>query len=137
MPLSDATIIELRSELLSLKDRRRDLDRRISAIESLLGSEPGGTAQGSLLPVEPHRVVEPVPAGLRASALQILAKSDRPMKAPEIAAVLLKQGFQNTASTSLSTRIYNDFYRLSKDGHVVKRDEDGRFILAEAKMAGK
>ena len=131
MPLSHSTITELRGELLSLKDRRRDIERRIAALESLLAAEPGGTEQGSLLPTPNGDAADALFSGLRASALNVLAKATRPMKAPEVAAVLSKQGFQNTGSTSLTTRVYNDLYRLSKSADVVVRDTAGRFRLAE------
>jgi hypothetical protein len=95
------------------------LDARAEAIRAVL--EPFDFNQTTLpFPASPVNLTGAAPkaviskfaaTGLRAAILEVL-KEHGPMRAPQIARILEQTGFKSDSKTPLSTRIYNDCWRM-------------------------
>ena len=64
--------------------------------------------------------------GLRAAILDVL-REHGPMRAPQIAQILEQTGFKNDSKTPLTTRVYNDCWRIIERELV--ENNDGIFGL--------
>jgi hypothetical protein len=138
MPFSKSTLDELRTELTGLHQLKAKIDARVAAIESVLtpfdfqGALPFASPNGkhgtsSALPQTPKAEDRNPYAntGLRAAILDVL-RTHGAQRAPDVAEILVRQGFKDDSSTPLPTRVYNDLWRLGqKDGTVV--NESGVF----------
>jgi hypothetical protein len=133
MPLSLSTLSEIRTELANLHQLKVAIDERTRALEAILVPlDLGQVALPFLQHGDNGRTVEsttareatPPPSantGLRAAILDELRKHG-PRRAPEVAKRLAAKGFTNDSSTPLSTRVYNDLWRMSQKGVVTSRD---------------
>lgn len=140
MPLSESALREIRSELSALHELQVKVNERVKALEAIL--VPFDFTQAAL----PFRVSHPpaqhgepstngskeaarnpyASTGLRAAILEVL-QHHGPMRAPEIAAALERKGFANDSSTPLTTRVYNDAWRMTQRDIV--ENKDGAFSL--------
>lgn len=141
MPLSESARNELRTELKTLHQVKSAVDDRIKALEAVLTPFDFGQAGLPFLvrfgengnsDNEPEPL--PIPGttgetGLRASVLALLREYKRPMRAPEIAKILVQRGFSSIGKTPLSVRIYNDLWRVAEKGDV--ENDDGTFSLKD------
>jgi hypothetical protein len=146
MALSESALNEIRSELATLHQVRVRVDDRIRILESVLAPfdlrevglpitialpASGSTLSNITSAKEPHEPM-PLPAttgkvGLRASAIAVLRERG-PLRASEIAEILRERGFsEEGAKTPLSTRVYNDLWRMAERGHL--KSEGGLFRL--------
>jgi hypothetical protein len=139
MPFSDSTLSEIRAELVTLHQWQVRISERVKALESIL--EPFDFGQMALgfapAPPEPPlqvaitenvRVQDSVGAntGLRARVLDTLKKHG-PMRAPQVARYLTSEGYEDDSKTPLSTRIYNDLWRMSEKKLI--GNENGMFSV--------
>jgi hypothetical protein len=117
MSLSEATIVALRADLQRLEAEHDALREKISAIRRLLGvQDPSGESDTS------EREL------LRDVLLNII-KQQGPMKAAQVTGILRERGFIVPGKTDLHHRVYNEFFRLMRNG-VVNRRKTGEFEIA-------
>ncbi len=142
MSLSPSTVLDLRKELEGLNRIRTHAEARIKAIEAILVPFDMGPATLPFSPSEGtngsgHRpkvrdVADPsfVSTGLRAAILDSLKRRGTG-RAADVSKMLVMQGFKNDSPTPLTTRVYNDLWRLSQKG--VVDSKDGVFTLKESR----
>lgn len=134
MPLSRAFLDELQLELKGLHQLKVKIDERIRAIEAFmvpldLGQVALPFLQGDNGHNAEHQPVQSRDAtagssannGLRKAILDTL-RHNGPNRAPEVAKILKTKGFTNDSATPLSTRVYNDLWRMSKAGIVAGKN---------------
>jgi hypothetical protein len=140
MPLSESTLNEIRTELTSLHEVKVRIEERVRALEAILVPLDFGQAALPFLRKEERAtVMQPTQArgtnlyasnGLRAAILDLL-RANGPMRAPAVAKVLSTNGFNNDSKTKLSTRVYNDLWRMREAG--ILTNNNGAFSLKERK----
>jgi hypothetical protein len=131
MPLSTSAIKEIDTELATLHRLQAEINDRIATLEAAKKPFQFGQAAQTPLPLRAAnghggRVSETASVspsastnnGLRAAIIDVL-REEGPKRAPEIAVVLETRGFSAGSTTPLSTRIYNDLWRLRKKDLVV------------------
>lgn len=127
--LSPSALLEIRTELDALRAFEKKVAERIAALEAI--QQPFDLAQGALPLGRPSNGTH-VPmrgtatevlrqmaskyssTGLRAAILDALRAG--PMRAPQVAAILKDQGFTSDSPTPLTTRVYNDLWRMKEAG---------------------
>lgn len=116
MPLSEATLRDLREELNDLLEEQQRIGARIQAIRNLLG-DPVAVVGGS-----PEERVS-----LKDTILGIVGKE--PMKAAAVTAILRDYGYTVPGKTDLHHRVYNEMFRLMRTG-ILNRLPSGDFEVA-------
>jgi len=132
MPLSPSTIDDIKAEIASLRELETKIKARVQALEAIL--VPLGGSREIAYPAT--GIVPPLPkgnrfasTGLRGAIIATLRERGIGMRAPDIAAILEREGFPNDSSTPLGTRVYNDLWRLAQKGGV--KSEMGVFTLVK------
>jgi hypothetical protein len=143
MPLSEAALQEIRTELADLHQLRVIVDERTRALEAILkpfdfaqfglpfassalsaavsvvSSAPTLSGAGHVSASTSATLSDaPNPyagTGLRSAALSVLSELGS-ARAPEVAKILEERGFPTGGKTRFSTRVYNDLFRLTKTG---------------------
>lgn len=143
MSFSPAVLAELHAEVESLQKQRLDIDERIDAIRRLLGNKLPGQPSGrpARVPLDTNAFLalsEPEPPPLPTQTVKSVVFSvlkERPgVKAAAITKLLRERGYQTNGPTRLSHRVYNELWRMAKDGEVTKTP-DGRFFPKEGTAA--
>ena len=146
MPLSASAIAELDNELEDLRRQRTRLNERIQALEKILHIDrTPETADDGMLTVVAKIVTDPPPSAqlpirdlgmapwgaptVKSVVLGVL-KENPGVKAAAITRILRSRNFRTNGPTRLSHRVYNELWRMARDGEITKTP-DGRFFPAK------
>lgn len=131
----EPTLKAMRAALLV---QRQDIDRKLEAINVLIGEE-----RMSLSPNNTNRAIalnglraavgqtsfpELEPGGFRTKLREAIATHDGPVRAGDIVKQLKAEGFQTGGVTPIGNRIHNELRRMAEVGHLGKT-EDGAYFL--------
>lgn len=133
--LSHAVTKELHAELKSIDSEIETLRERADAIRKVLGEPPQLTIRwptGEMRPV-PVRITDAsIPSEYEGMTLREVVKSHLRKhpgwKAADVTQALRAEGYSRGGSTRFSHRVYNEIWRMQKDG-LVEKDADGGFTL--------
>jgi hypothetical protein len=144
MPFSPAVLAELHTELERLQKQRLDIDDRIDAIRRVLGDKLPGQPSRVPLNVEllegliaRDALSQPLPTPPTPTVKSVVFSvlKERPgVKAAAITKLLKERGFKTNGPTRLSHRVYNELWRMHRDGEITKTP-DGRFFPKEGTAA--
>lgn len=129
---------ELRQDLASAELAREEVERRCgriqAAIELLKEKMHAATRSKPRVQATPESVGEPgvftkmsLPQALR----HCLSTAKRPLSKRELMAMLRDGG--KPEGNHFSQAVYNALYRLSRNGGPIRRNDDGRWSLADEK----
>ena len=135
MPLSAAVTKELQSELEEWKLLHQQAKEKIAALEAILASPrvTWQTKESTPVPPRDHDLnsnrgsTSTDFSGFRASIRGILANEPNVRPCTVIAA-LVDAGFVAGGKTTLETKVYNELYRMAKNG-LLRKSKAGRYSL--------
>src|SRR5687767_5747050 len=120
MPLSAIVLAELHAELEALQRQRRQFDERIEALQKILhiDTKPA-EAHVPVTGILPMDMEPKGPPTVKAVVLGVLRENPG-VKAAFITRVLRKRGYKTKGPTRLSHRVYNELWRMWRDGEITK-----------------
>jgi hypothetical protein len=135
MALSTAVMKELQAELTGIEGEITTLQERADAIRKVLGESPQlvvrWTAPRHGAIVRPQVIPQQYEGMTLRQVVSTKLKAHPGWKSADVTQALRKEGYSRGGSTRFSHRIYNEIWRMEKDG-LVARDAKGGFVLKEA-----
>lgn len=133
MGLSASVIAELRGELDSLVAQRDHIEDRINAVKKVLGIESSAVVTRETPTVGRVKVQMAFGKGKSVkTVVKDVLRANPGARAADVTSFLRQRGYTTGGGSSLSHRVYNEIWRMARDGEVRKNPDGGFTILQEA-----